>query len=82
MPRPRPFRADDILDVESRLPCFTVRACNCGRCSARLDPSQCVSNESACPLSTQQSSKYDVEWARRERRLLGINRQLSVFRRA
>lgn len=35
----------------------------------------------ACPLSTQQSSKYDVEWARRERRLLGINRQLLVFRK-
>lgn len=35
----------------------------------------------ACPLSTQQSSKYDVEWSRRERRLLGINRQLLVFRK-
>lgn len=36
----------------------------------------------ACPLPSQQASKYDVEWARGEARLLGINRVMLVFRKA
>ena len=35
----------------------------------------------SCPHSTQQTSAYDVEWARGEKRLLGINRLLLVFRK-
>jgi hypothetical protein len=35
----------------------------------------------ACPLPREQASSYDVEWARREKRLLGVNRQMLVFQR-
>lgn len=36
----------------------------------------------SCPLPPSQCSAYDVEWSKEQRRLLGLNRLLLVFRKA